>query len=102
MCVQQRRVDRRSCDPQARPSTSFVAITIDLPWRNFVSYGEELTFLYFWQLTLGKDNSSILSVVYERSCTHNQVYDPDPPTLYTARSFLYCNERIQVTSYFHS
>ena len=24
------------CDPQARPSTSFVENTIDLPWQNFV------------------------------------------------------------------
>ena len=37
MCVQPRRVDRRKCRQQARPSTSFVDKTIDLPWRNFRS-----------------------------------------------------------------
>ena len=26
------RVDRRRCDPQARPSTSFVSNVIKLPW----------------------------------------------------------------------
>ena len=25
------------CDPQARPSTSFVDNTIDLPWQNLLS-----------------------------------------------------------------
>ena len=29
-------LDRRRCNPQARPSTSFVDHTIDLPWRNFL------------------------------------------------------------------
>jgi len=37
MCAQQLRVDCRMCDPQARPLTSFVDRTIDLPWRNFLS-----------------------------------------------------------------
>ena len=35
LCIQP--LDRRRCNPQARPSTSFVAHTIDLPWRNFLS-----------------------------------------------------------------
>jgi len=30
-------LDRRSCNPQARPSTSSVDHTINLPWRNFLS-----------------------------------------------------------------
>jgi len=34
---QPRRVDRRKCGQQARPSTSFVDNTIDLLWRNFFS-----------------------------------------------------------------
>ena len=29
-------LDRRRCNPQERPSTSFVDHTIDLPWRNFL------------------------------------------------------------------
>ena len=37
MCVEPRRVDRRKCGQQARPSMSFVCNTIDLPWRNFLS-----------------------------------------------------------------
>jgi len=37
MCVQQRRVDSRRCVLQARPSTSFVDDTIDLPRQNFLS-----------------------------------------------------------------
>ena len=28
--------DRRRCDPQTRPSTSFVDHAIDLMWRNFL------------------------------------------------------------------
>ena len=35
MCVRPVCVDRRECGQQARPSTSFVDNTIDLPWRNF-------------------------------------------------------------------
>ena len=35
LCIQP--LDRRRCNPQPRPSTSFVAHTIDLPWRNFLS-----------------------------------------------------------------
>ena len=30
-------LDFRRCNPQARPSTSFVDHTIDLPWRSFLS-----------------------------------------------------------------
>jgi len=29
-------LDRRRCNPQARPSTSFVDHTIDLPWHSFL------------------------------------------------------------------
>ena len=39
VCVQSRRVDRRKRSQQARPSTSFVDNTIDLPWQNFPSPG---------------------------------------------------------------
>jgi len=35
--VQLRLGDRRQRDQQARPSTSFVDNTIDLPWRSFPS-----------------------------------------------------------------
>ena len=33
---QPRRVERRGCGQQTRPSTSFVDNTIDLPWQNFL------------------------------------------------------------------
>jgi len=36
MCIQQRPVDRRRCDPQARPSTSFVDNVVNVPWRIFL------------------------------------------------------------------
>jgi len=37
-CVRPARTRRPSCDHHARPSTSFVDDTIDLPWRNFPEY----------------------------------------------------------------
>ena len=37
-CVRPARTRGPSCDHQARPSTSFVDDTIDLPWRNFPEY----------------------------------------------------------------
>ena len=45
---QPRRIDRRRCGKQARPSTSFIDNAIDLPWQNLPSsaFG---TYPYYWR-----------------------------------------------------
>jgi len=70
MCGQPRRVDRRKCDPQARPSTSYVDNTIDLLWRNFFKsrvwdkIPEGSTFIFgdtriSWQYSVGQVEGSL-------------------------------------------
>jgi len=49
-----RRGDRGPRDEQARPSTSFVDTTIDLPWRNFVS-----------SLHIERQSSSGVTLIFE-------------------------------------
>ena len=41
-------LDRRSCNPQARPSTSSVDHTVDLPRRNFLRQSSRGKYPYFW------------------------------------------------------
>jgi len=55
MCDQLQRVERRRYDPQARPSTSFVDNTIELPWRNFPSQMSGGFFLGGGQMSVYRD-----------------------------------------------
>jgi len=75
-------LDRRTCDPQARPSTSSVDHTIDLPWVQSLGQSYRGKYRYFWkypnfhitQCKVGQKESSLA----ENHLCPSSLYDAIP------------------------